>query len=290
MLSDGGILEAVEDRCARLPLEVTVETSEGLRERRFGDDIEGAAYFFVTEALANVLKHAGATRAVVSLTYDDGRLLLGVADDGRGFEPETASDNGLTGLRDRIHALGGTVSIASRPGRWNACFGVTSRGWVVNIVIADDHYLVREGTRRSSSQRRGRGAGRRREHRIAARRCGEASSGRGHHRHPDAPNESDEGIEAAHAIRSRHPDVGIVVLSQYANSLYAFELFREGTAGLAYLLKDRVGDLDELLRALREVATGGSVIDPMVVEGLLARGRASRVRFARHSAPVSWMS
>lgn len=97
--------------------------------------------------------------------------------------------------------------------------------------------------------------------------------------HPDAvitdirmpPTHQLEGIEAAHEIRSRHPRIGVVVLSQYVNPLYAFELFREGTAGLAYLLKDRVGELDELLRALREVATGGSVIDPKVVEGLLGR-------------------
>lgn len=85
------------------------------------------------------------------------------------------------------------------------------------------------------------------------------------------PEHQTEGIEAAHIIRAKHPDVGVVVLSQYVNSLYAFELFREGTAGVAYLLKDRVGDLEELLRALREVTTGGSVIDPQVVEGLLAR-------------------
>jgi signal transduction histidine kinase len=116
VLSDGGILEAVEDRCARLPLEVTLKASEGLRERRFGDNIEGAAYFFVTESLANVLKHADATRATVSLAYDDGRLQLRVADDGRGFDADAASDGGLAGLRDRIRALGGTVTIASRPG------------------------------------------------------------------------------------------------------------------------------------------------------------------------------
>jgi signal transduction histidine kinase len=116
VLSDGGILEAVEERCAGLPLEVSLESSDGLRARRFDDDIEGAAYFFVTESLANVLKHAHATKAAVSLTYDDGRLLLGVADDGRGFDPDTALDPGLAGLRDRIRALGGTVTIASRPG------------------------------------------------------------------------------------------------------------------------------------------------------------------------------
>jgi len=116
VLSDGGILEAVEDRCARLPLEVTLETSEGLRARRFGDNIEGAAYFFVTESLANVLKHADATRTTISLTYEDGRLQLGVADDGRGFDPDAASEGGLAGLRDRIRALGGTVIVASAPG------------------------------------------------------------------------------------------------------------------------------------------------------------------------------
>jgi signal transduction histidine kinase len=116
VLSDGGILEAVEDRCARLPLEVRLEASEGLRARRFGDNIEGAAYFFVTESLANVLKHADATRATISLTYDDGQLELGVVDDGRGFDPDAASDGGLAGLRDRIRALGGIVTIASRPG------------------------------------------------------------------------------------------------------------------------------------------------------------------------------
>jgi signal transduction histidine kinase len=116
VLSDAGILEAVEDRCARLPLEVMLEASEGLRARRFDDNIEGAAYFFVTESIANVLKHAGATRATISLTYDDGRLQLAVADDGRGFDPDTASDGGLLGLRDRIHALGGTVTLATAPG------------------------------------------------------------------------------------------------------------------------------------------------------------------------------
>jgi DNA-binding NarL/FixJ family response regulator len=85
------------------------------------------------------------------------------------------------------------------------------------------------------------------------------------------PTHQTEGIQAAHDIRARFPEIGVVVLSQFVNSLYAYELFREGTAGLAYLLKDRVGDLDELLRALGEVTSGGSVVDPQVVEGLLAR-------------------
>ena len=85
-----------------------------------------------------------------------------------------------------------------------------------------------------------------------------------------------EGIAAAHAIRSAHPRTGVVVLSQYADESYAFELFRDGTVGLVYLLKDRVGEVGRLLEALREVSAGGSLIDPQVVEALV-RGRA-RVR------------
>jgi DNA-binding NarL/FixJ family response regulator len=142
----------------------------------------------------------------------------------------------------------------------------------VKVVIAEDHYLVREGTRRlleSSGE----------VDVVAAVERTETLLDAVERLHPDAvitdirmpPTHQMEGIEAAHEIRSRYPDVGVVVLSQYVNSLYAFELFRDGTTGLAYLLKDRVGELDELLRALREVATGGSVIDPKVVEGLLGR-------------------
>lgn len=142
----------------------------------------------------------------------------------------------------------------------------------MRVLIAEDHYLVREGTRRlleSSGE----------VDVLAAVENAETLLDAVGRLHPDAvvtdirmpPANQMEGIEVAHAIRSRYPRVGVVVLSQYANSLYAFELFRHGTGGLAYLLKDRVGDLDEILRALREVATGGSVIDPKVVEGLLAR-------------------
>jgi len=80
-----------------------------------------------------------------------------------------------------------------------------------------------------------------------------------------------EGIEAAHAIKAEYPSTGIVVLSQYADETYAFELLKRGVAGLAYLLKDRVGDLDRLLHALHEVVAGGSVIDPQVVGALVTR-------------------
>jgi DNA-binding NarL/FixJ family response regulator len=85
------------------------------------------------------------------------------------------------------------------------------------------------------------------------------------------PSHSTEGIEAAKRIRAEHPDIGVVVLSQYAEEDYAYELLKEGAAGLGYLLKERVADLDELVRAILEVSRGGSVLDPKVVEGLVTR-------------------
>ena len=143
----------------------------------------------------------------------------------------------------------------------------------LRVVIAEDHYLVREGTRQlleSSGQIEV----------VASVGDGTELLDAVERLQPDAvvadirmpPDHQTEGIDAARAIRAAHPDVDVVILSQYANALYAFELFQDGTAGLAYLLKDRVGDLDELLRAIVTVTEGGSVIDPQVVESLLARG------------------
>jgi class 3 adenylate cyclase/DNA-binding NarL/FixJ family response regulator len=83
------------------------------------------------------------------------------------------------------------------------------------------------------------------------------------------PNFQQEGIDAAKEIRKRHPGTGIVVLSQFDDPEYAVALLADGAAGYAYLLKDRVAEGDQLARAVREVATGGSVIDPKIVEQLV---------------------
>jgi signal transduction histidine kinase len=116
VLSDGGLIEAVEDRCARLPIDVAVDASPDLRHRRFGDEVEGAAYFFVAEGLANVLKHASANSVRVEVHHRDEQLALTVADDGIGFDPEAVGLRGLAGLADRLAALSGTVSVSARPG------------------------------------------------------------------------------------------------------------------------------------------------------------------------------
>jgi len=84
------------------------------------------------------------------------------------------------------------------------------------------------------------------------------------------PTGSDEGIRAASRIRASHPDVGVVVLSQYASPTYALALLEDGSDRRAYLLKDRVAEADDLVDAVRTVAGGGSIIDPKVVEELVA--------------------
>jgi DNA-binding NarL/FixJ family response regulator len=83
------------------------------------------------------------------------------------------------------------------------------------------------------------------------------------------PTQTDEGIRAADVIRVMHPEIGVVVLSQYVEPGYARRLFENGSDGRAYLLKERVADLDELGAAIRRVADGGSVVDPKVVEALI---------------------
>jgi DNA-binding NarL/FixJ family response regulator len=88
------------------------------------------------------------------------------------------------------------------------------------------------------------------------------------------PTFTTEGIIAAKRIRSEHPGIGVVVLSQYVEADYAYELLADGVAGLGYLLKERVAQVDELVRALQDVCRGGSALDPKVVEGLLARRTA----------------
>jgi DNA-binding NarL/FixJ family response regulator len=92
------------------------------------------------------------------------------------------------------------------------------------------------------------------------------------------PTHTDEGIRAALAIRSAHPDVAVLVLSQYVEERYATELLRGETSGVGYLLKDRVVDVEDFILAVRRVAAGGSAVDAEVVRQLLGRtGRTSEL-------------
>ena len=116
VLSDGGLVAAVEDRCSRLPVTVSLDVALTLRSRRLSDDVESAAYFFVAEALTNVLKHSQSASVAGGLAFDGSVLTVDVADAGIGFDPGAVRGSGLSGLADRIHALGGEISIESRPG------------------------------------------------------------------------------------------------------------------------------------------------------------------------------
>jgi len=90
------------------------------------------------------------------------------------------------------------------------------------------------------------------------------------------PGNTDEGIEVAQRLRRTSPATGVVVLSQYSDAEYALRLFEQGAAGRAYLLKERVSDVTQLVGAIREVARGGSVVDPKIIEVLIAaRERAA---------------
>jgi DNA-binding NarL/FixJ family response regulator len=95
------------------------------------------------------------------------------------------------------------------------------------------------------------------------------------------PSFTTEGIELARRIRIDHPGTGIVVLSQHADPEYALELLQDGSNGVAYLLKERLGDADRLLQAIDEVRSGGSMLDPKIVSALLeAQRRRTASRLA----------
>src|SRR4051812_41693357 len=104
------------------------------------------------------------------------------------------------------------------------------------------------------------------------------------------PNFQNEGIEAAKLVRKQHPGTGVVVLSQYDEPEYAISLLADGSAGYAYLLKDRVGDGDQLVKAVREVATGGSMLDPAIVDALVRPARADGELDADEEQLLTWIA
>ncbi|MBM7503631.1 sensor histidine kinase [Agromyces aurantiacus] len=118
VLSDNGLVAAVESGVARYPIPLDVEADAAVRAERYPEEVETTAYYVVREALANTAKHAHATHASVGLARDDGHLRIAISDDGCGIEPGVAgvSHGGLANIRDRVAALRGTISIApNRP-------------------------------------------------------------------------------------------------------------------------------------------------------------------------------
>jgi DNA-binding NarL/FixJ family response regulator len=147
----------------------------------------------------------------------------------------------------------------------------------IRVVLADDSFLIREGMRELLQS-----VG---ELDLVAT-CSDLDSLRAaiKRERPDVvvtdirmpPTNTDEGIRVAEELRSLTPSTGVVVLSQYADAEYALALLDKGAAGRAYLLKERVSDLDQLVNAIREVARGGSVVDSKVIENLIAARSRSK--------------
>ncbi|MGK5548467.1 sensor histidine kinase [Streptomyces sp. URMC 127] len=116
ILTDQGLVAAVTSCARRMPIPVTVHSEEALGGVRFALDVEESAFYLVSEALTNVLKHAGATHVTIRMARCEGRLLVEVRDDGAGFPTETTRGSGLTGMRDRTEAVGGELTVTSGPG------------------------------------------------------------------------------------------------------------------------------------------------------------------------------
>jgi DNA-binding NarL/FixJ family response regulator len=152
----------------------------------------------------------------------------------------------------------------------------------IRVVLADDSFIVREGMRELLESVD--------EVEVVAT-CNDLDSLRAaiERERPDVvvtdirmpPTNTNEGIRVAEGLRSSAPSIGVVVVSQYADAEYALALLDKGAAGRAYLLKERVSDLDQLVNAIREVARGGSVVDAKVIENLIAaRSRNKRSALA----------
>src|SRR5215210_1530247 len=143
----------------------------------------------------------------------------------------------------------------------------------IRVVIADDSVLLREGLARLLEESGFEVAGQAGDAEDLMRKVGAHK--------PDVavvdvrmpPTHTDEGMRAAHAIRSEYPATGVLVLSQYVEEAYALDLLSQSTESTGYLLKDRVADIDTFTDAVRRVAGGGSALDPEVVALLLGRRR-----------------
>jgi DNA-binding NarL/FixJ family response regulator len=156
----------------------------------------------------------------------------------------------------------------------------------IRLILAEDHYLVREGVRRLIETEP--------DLELVAC-CGDLPSllaAIDEHR-PDVvltdirmpPTGTDEGLRAADRLRELRPEAGVVVLSQYADPQYALSFLEHGSKGRAYLLKERVSDIDQLVAAIRAVVRGESMIDPSVIDVLVAARSRSASSPLRHLTP-----
>jgi DNA-binding NarL/FixJ family response regulator/class 3 adenylate cyclase len=202
------------------------------------------------------------------------------ASTGIGVKVRALGEFDFRGLRDPEQIF--QVVADELPDEFPPLRNVRAHDGGLSAVIADDSTLLREGLARllEEAQIEVVGQARNADELLLKVRS----------YHPDVaivdirmpPTQTDEGIRAAREIRGKHPDTGVLVLSQYVAHTYAVELLEESAQGLGYLLKDRVADVGEFTAAVRRVAEGGSALDPLVVSELVGR--------SRHDDPIARLS
>ena len=282
---DTGLENALATLAARSTIPTDVQVSVHSRP---SPAVEAISYFCAAELLANVAQHADASRASLSCTQHGPWLRIVVRDDGSGGATVNrigSSSSGLAGLADRVGAVDGHLSIAS-PSGWT---DRSHRGPAdprvtvpdvdaIRVVIAEDSAILRDGLHQLLSDRG-----------FAVVRAVVDAVGLEQAFAEDPPDVAvvdirmpptftDEGLRSAIRLRSEHPDVGILVFSQYVETRYAAELLAGGAAGIGYLLKDRVADVADFVEALVRVASGGTALDPEVVTQLMG-ARGARMHF-----------
>ena len=262
-------------------------TSISTLTRRLPPAVEVCAYFVIAEALANVQRHARASHVTIRVEEHPESLVFSIADDGVGGAMFGAG-SGLTGARDRVDALGGTLVVSSPPAGPTILTGTVpfdlersrtclmDAGEHVNplrVVLADDAVLVREGVARLLAA-------------AGMEIVGQAGDAVGllaavDRERPDVaivdirmpPTWTLEGLEAARRIRDEHPSTSVLLLSTYVEAEDAMDLLSSSAGGVGYLLKDSVSNVEEFVAAVRRVAGGGSTIDPSLVAELFSRQR-----------------
>jgi len=293
LLSRSGLPAALRALARRSPLPVDLEVTVG----RLPEPVETAIYFVVSEALANTIKHAGEATVSIEVSCHADVVHATIADNGCGGAAP-GSGTGLIGLVDRVEALGGRLTVHSPSGMGTridlalALEPVTAtelpplpadpandvvpgpdaapppdRG---SVVVADDDVLLREGIARvlteSGFSVRGQAA-------DTAALLDLVAAERPELAIIDVrmpPTNTREGIDAAHAIRARFPDIGILLLSAHIELDTAMDLLSAGQR-FGYLLKSRVTHITDLVEALERISQGGTVIDPALVGELFGR-------------------
>ena len=260
---EGGI------RALALAVPVQVDVTLDLGDSRLPQPLEAAAYFAVAEALTNVVKHSGASAAWVRARRTAGLLTIEVGDDGRGgagprIVRDRAGRDEPQAERVRRHSPRIQPARRAYPGH---------HGDAVRAVIAEDLALLRDGLVRLLTA-----------HGISVAEAvpdGTSLLDALLKHRPDIaivdvrlpPTFTSEGLRAAIEAREQLPGLPVLVLSQYVEPLYARDLLSDRAGAIGYLLKDRVMDPAQFVAAVRQVAAGGTVMDPEVIAELLGAAR-----------------